>query len=422
MTGPETSAPVQDGRELHDRRRQRFCDAVALRETDRVPFSFFSHFWPARLSGISFQEAMYDIDKLEDGIRQALRLLRPDGYSPQQLIIGLGRSLEALEYRQLEWPGHGTGPNATFQYIDKEYMTAEEYDAYLFDPTGFYLKTYLPRVAGTFGVFERFPLLSTGYAWKTIHSVYAFADKELIGGFERLFAAGKEVAEIIDRTVAFVGEMKDEGFPIAHGGRCTAPFDRFADYLRGSKGAMLDMYRNKDKLLAAMDKATVLLLSDVADSAKAFDSPYIFIPLHWGLDGFMSPDQFNTFYWPQLRRIVHALIDMDLVPCVFWEGDCTSRLEIIGDIPPGKAIYWFERTDLVRAKEVLGDVVCLRGNVPASILVTGTADDVDAYCRDLIRKVGKGGGFILDGAIGVADEAKVENVVAMAESVRKYAN
>ena len=48
-----------------------------------------------------------------------------------------------------------------------------------------------------------------------------------------------------------------------------------------------------------------------------------------------------------------------------WEGDCTSRLETIADIPRGKAIYWFERTDLVRAKEVLGDVVCLRGNVPS---------------------------------------------------------
>jgi hypothetical protein len=35
--------------------------------------------------------------------------------------------------------------------------------------------------------------------------------------------------------------------------------------------------------------------------------------------------------------------------------------------------------------------------------------------------VGKGGGLILDGAIGVPDEARIENVVAMAQSVKKNA-
>jgi len=40
----------------------------------------------------------------------------------------------------------------------------------------------------------------------------------------------------------------------------------------------------------------------------------------------------------------------------------------------------------------------------------------------LITKVGKGGGFILDGAASIPDEARTENVLAMARSVRKYAN
>jgi hypothetical protein len=40
--------------------------------------------------------------------------------------------------------------NQPFQYLDREYMKAEEYDDFLFDPTGFYLHTYLPRVASAF--------------------------------------------------------------------------------------------------------------------------------------------------------------------------------------------------------------------------------------------------------------------------------
>ena len=212
------------------------------------------------------------------------------------------------------------------------------------------------------------------------------------------------------------------GFPINGGSFCKAPYDHIADFLRGSKGAMLDMFRNKDKLLAAIETAGRTLIRGVVEEAKSTQPANVFIPLHWGLDGFMSPTQFKTFYWPPLRKIILHLIENDVVPTVLWEGDCTSRLELIGDIPRGKAIYWLERTDIFKAKEVLGDVVCLRGNVPTALLNAGTPDDVDDYCKKLIQKVGKGGGFILDGAAGIPDEAKIENVKAMAESVRKYAN
>lgn len=408
--------------ELFTERKQRVTDAVALRETDRVPFVFFSHFWPAKLAGITFEEAMHDADKLDDAYGQAVRLLQPDGFAAMQMIIGTGRAMEALDYKQIKWPGHGTGANVTFQYLDQEYMTADEYDDYIFDPTGFYLHKFLPRISGAFECFGRFPDFPTGVAWSIIHSLGSFAAPEMQAGLGQVIRAGKEMAALGERTVKFIGQMKDEGIPLAAGGRCQAPFDIFADYLRGSKGAMLDMFRNKDKLLAAMEKAHVLLLRNVDAAPKAFDCPYVFIPLHWGLDGFMSPEQFKTFYWPQLRNIILALIDLDLVPLILWEGDCTSRLELIGDIPEGKAIYWFEKTDMAHAKAVLGDVVCIRGNVPASILVTGSEDDVDSYCKNLIKTAGKGGGFILDGSIGTPDEAKVENVLAMAQSVHKYAN
>ena len=125
-------------------------------------------------------------------------------------------------------------------------------------------------------------------------------------------------------------------------------------------------------------------------------------------------------YWPGLRKVIMHLIEHDLIPVVFWEGDCGSRLEHIGDIPRGKAVYWFEKTDLVRAKSILGDTVCLRGNVPTSMLVAGTPEEIDEYCKMLITKVGKGGGFILDGAASIPDEARTENVLAMARSVHKY--
>jgi uroporphyrinogen-III decarboxylase len=70
-----------------------------------------------------------------------------------------------------------------------------------------------------------------------------------------------------------------------------------------------------------------------------------------------------------------------------------------------------------RAKEVLGGIACIQGNVPNTLLQLGTVEEVKAYCQDLIQAVAPGGGFILDvGA--VVDEAKEENMQAMIDSVR----
>jgi uroporphyrinogen-III decarboxylase len=414
------TAMSDDGNKaLYLERVQRIADAVALRETDRVPLIYTSRFWSATLAGMTFEEVMYSVDKNIAATRKAVELLQPDAYSA--VLYSYGQAMETMDYKPMQWPGHGADPNVCFQYLDEEFMHADEYEEFLFDPTGYYLHKYLPRVVGSYEALSYLPDFPVQSEWGVISGISAFANPKLQEGFKRLFKAGEQAAEVIQKTVAFIGEMKAEGFPIATGGFCKSPFDHLVDAMRGSKSGMLDLFRNKDKLLAAVDKLGQFLLRGVKAGAEQAGCPYVFIPLHWGLDGFMSPDQFKTMYWPDLRKIIVHLIDDDLVPVVLWEGNCTSRLEYIGDIPAGKAIYWFESTDLVKAKEILGDVVCLRGNIPASLLITGTPDDVDVYCKNLIEKVGKNGGFILDGAASVPDEAKVENVVAMFKSVTKYA-
>jgi uroporphyrinogen-III decarboxylase len=105
-----------------------------------------------------------------------------------------------------------------------------------------------------------------------------------------------------------------------------------------------------------------------------------------------------------------------------WEADCTKRLEVIKDIPPGKCIYWFERTDMVKAFEVLGDRVALRGNLSPSLLTTGTPGRGRRRGQAPGRRVWrKGGKLILDGAFGIPDETPVPNVRAMFDAARKYA-
>jgi hypothetical protein len=403
-----------------DERNRRLLDQVALKQTDRIPFVFGTRFWAAKFAGITFREQMYDIEKSAAALEKVLLWLEPDGYMPS--LYSYGPTLDALEYRLMQWPGHGTDVNATFQYLDKELMPASEYEEYLFDPTGFYFRKSLPRVGGAFEGLAQLPDFPSLSEWRLVANMRAFARPAVRESLRRLIEAGERADEAARRTAAFVQRMSDLGFPSVGGGFCKAPYDHVTDFLRGSKGGMLDMLRNKDKLLRTIDKVGDLLLHDVVEETRRGGTPYVFIPLHWGLDGFMSPQNFKTFYWPGLRKLMMHLIENELIPVVLWEGNCNSRLEHIGDIPRGKAVYWFEQSDLVRAKEILGDTVCLRGNVPTSMLIAGTPDEVDQYCKMLITKVGKGGGFILDGAASIPDEAKPENVMAMAKSVLKYTN
>ncbi|MFP3974623.1 MAG: uroporphyrinogen decarboxylase family protein, partial [Dehalococcoidia bacterium] len=76
-------------------------------------------------------------------------------------------------------------------------------------------------------------------------------------------------------------------------------------------------------------------------------------------------------------------------------------------------------TDLLKAKEILGDTLCIMGNVSSATLTHGTSQDVKGYCKKLIDNVGKGGGYIM-GNGAFFDEAKAENVKAMIDFTKEY--
>jgi uroporphyrinogen-III decarboxylase len=182
---------------------------------------------------------------------------------------------------------------------------------------------------------------------------------------------------------------------------------------------MLDMYRQTDKLLEACEILLPMMIERATSGAKRSGNPRVFMPLHRGSEGFMSLKQFETFYWPTLKRLVWALADEGLTPCPHFEGDYTSRLEYLLELPRGKVEGQFDQTDMVRAKQVLGNHLCIRGNVPSSLLQVSTPQEVRDYCKKLIDDVGKGGGFIMSPGSSI-DEATPENVRAMVDFTKEY--
>jgi hypothetical protein len=414
--------PEGDGKNAYDKRWQRVMDCVNLKQPDRMPTALFAMFWPAKYGGISHRQVMYDHDELTSIMVRIAQEFEPDLIYPAMLTAGFGPLLDATGYKQVEWPGHGVGENRAFQYLDREYMTAAEYDDFLFDPTGFYFAKYLPRIASAFEGMEAIASYAGANYFGAVYQTAIFADPRMSTAFGALVNAGQQTMGFFGRHMQMMGQLAAMGYPSGIGGFAVGSYDAIADFYRGATNMMTDLYRHGDKVLEVLDKMTVLTLRQIAAQKPTFLSPLIMIPVHWAPDAFMSQKQFEKFWWPSFRKLMIGIIDMGLIPMPLWEADCTKRLETIKDIPPGKCIYWFERTDMVKAFEVLGDVVALRGNVHPSIMTTGTPDQVDADVKRLVDQVwNKGGNLILDCAFGIPDEAPVDNVRAMYAAARKYA-
>lgn len=420
MNAPDLTAAAPTTA-AYDARWQRILDSIALKQPDRMPVAFYSTFWLARYGGISHRELMYDYAKTREIAERAVLEFDPDVVSTLVLTVAAGRSLEALGFKQLQWPGHGVGDNQPFQYLDREYMKAEEYADFIFDPTGYYLHTYLPRVAEAFEGFEELPNFPGLHYFRLLGGIRPFARPRVREALAKVIRAAEEAERFAQHHVAFTERIAALGYPCTNGTAGIAPYDFIADYFRGATGMMKDLYRRKDEVLALLDKAAVFLEKQIVAAARAAGHPIVFIPVHWAPDAFMSPKQFETFWWPSFRKLLLGLIDAGLVPMPLWEADCTKRLETIRDVPPGKCIYWFERTDMVKAFEVLGDVVALRGNLSPSLMTTGSPAEVDAAVRHLAENIfHRGGKLILDCAFGLPDETPLANVRAMFDAAREY--
>jgi hypothetical protein len=405
--------------DTYETREKRINDAIELRMPDRVPVTCSFYFFPARYYGYTVQQMMYDFDVAIDSHVRATLEFKPDLAQNPVGLLHLGPVLDVLDYRQMQWAGRQLAADTPFQFVEGEYMRADEYDEFFDSPGDFTIRKYWPRIAGAFKAFGDLPPLTNFTSFIGFGSMGMFASSEMQQVLETLKQAGQEMARIGEYSARYEKRMVEEGYPTHKGGMASAPFDVLGDVLRGTKGLMLDMYRRPETVLRAVDMLLPLEIERAIATTKRANGRFVHIPLHKGLDGFMSPDQFKKFFWPTLKELVVAIANAGLIPYLFWEGDCTSRLDLIKDVPAGKALYRFEATDIFKAKDALKNRVCIRGNVPISLLATATPDDVRAYCKKVVEYVGEGGGLILDAAASVTD-ARPENLHAMFEAAREY--
>lgn len=221
--------------------------------------------------------------------------------------------------------------------------------------------------------------------------------------------------------------VHDTGIPLLMGGRMCHPLD-LLQYYRGINQLTMDLFEAPEQVhrfsdwLVEYEAMRAMRQAEIMGAGEVPGAEVIFF-VNGGPPG-MSPRIFDEFYWPYAKRMIDLVVERGFRVWNHWDNDLTPNLEtmraVADGLPKGRIVMDFEKTDMKRAKELLGDKVCLYGNVPSALYVYGSPEEVDAYCKGLIEDCGPGGGYILGSECEVPWDAKPENIRAMLRAAEKY--
>lgn len=384
-------------------RLKRYVTAMRNGKPDMVPVRPFVAEFTAKHAGYTSQDVSFDYEKAFAAARKCAADFDWDAVVGN-MVYGWMGLVKAIGLRYYAVPGIEVPPESAFQYLeppeDEAWMRPDEYDLLAKDPTGYLFNVWLPRIC---------PDVAAPGQPSTLRNNLSF----LKGGMAMLsyFSGFGVQAERL---------RKESGTVSAISGILKAPFDIIADKLRGYKGLCMDMYRQPQKVQAACEAMAPHLFHVALSGADPDRNVPIGLWMHRGCVPFLSPPQFEKFYWPTLKQIIEELWKAGAQTLFYAEGDWTANLKYIAELPERSIVFHVDRTDPEQAQRYLGEKFCISGGVPNDLLAFGKPDDIDACVKRLIDLFGRNGGYVMDAAAIMQDDTRSENLRAMTEATRKY--
>jgi hypothetical protein len=370
-----------------------------------------------RRKGIIGKDIIYYHAKLRGPVMDFHREFDPD--LSVSAMPYPGKPWDMLDFKLYIWGGQKLPEEYAIQAVEGEYMTADEYQDFIADPTAFWLKKYLPRAYGALApmaMLPDFPRISESV--DTIDLLVPFGSPPFQEMLQKMMDAGNELMKILGEVGQTAAMVAAAGYPSMGSNIVKTPFDYLGDTLRGTKGILMDMYRHPKDLMAACEAYVPILVNSIIKASDRTGAPCAMYVLHKGADSFMSDEQFKTFYWPTWKQVMMALYEEGITSYLFIEGSYNKRLEYLAEMPEKSLVCHFDQTDMKRVKEVLSDKHIIAGNVPASMMATGSVDEVRAYCEDLLALYEDAPAYIL--AHGCFFENTTdEKLQAFIDSVKK---
>lgn len=396
-------------------------EAIAHQEPDRIPIWFNCGSTPYHLSqNLTYRDSMYDHSRAGEAIIRFHQEFQPDCQLANMLS---GRVEEIADTRIIDWPGRpGTAvkDESIYQVHEIEGMLQEEYDEFLSDPTGFVLHKLIPRLfPGLGGLSALLNPLPTGYmsANNLAGSLY---NPKALEAYGKLLEMAKHQAEVQAEIQKVQGTLFGMGFPPMLTGVGLVPYDTLSNYFRGTIGTFDDLIECPEKMKEVVDYFTDVQIKNLQYFRYApMPVKRVMFWMHKGVDGFMSPKQFEELYWEPFLKVVHALTDMGVTPIIYTEGNYHTRLAQMQGLPENKCVVHFENIDLAEAKRTVGATNCITGNFPIYLLEYGTVEQVVNEVKRQIDIGAPGGGFIFETNASI-ENVKRENLEAMYETARTY--
>ncbi len=366
--------------------KERIDAVINLETPDRVPLAPLLDHYAATYTGITNAELMMDGDKRIQAVLKTMRELGPwdmtfiaDTANAFLLKIGV--------LQKLKLPGVDLPENEIHQFVETELLKPEDYDR-------------LARIG-----FSRFMRAVSGHNHPETRG---------LSGIPRMIGALIEMRRH-RKLVEKAGAVMACGF--IHPGPL---FEAFS-FGRGIGPISLDLYDRPEKIKAASKAWIKSSTRRAIACAKLIGAPRVFIGLSRCSPATISPRHFEEFVMPELEYMVHVMIESGITPLLHCDTDWSRGLEFFRRLPAKKCILEIDGfTDIFKAKEILGNHMCIMGDVHPYLLAFGKQNDVMAYCKRLIQEVGKGGGFILSSGCSIPANAKSENIKAMTEAIDEW--
>ena len=365
--------------------RERLQAAVALEAPDRVPVGPLLDHFAATYAGVTKAAFMHDRKARREALFKTVRELGP--WDLSFLAETVFPEYMAMAPARVRYPGVDLPEDEIHQFEEFELLTPEDYEN-------------LRRLG-----FNRF-LIQVAKRVNPKMSLWQ--------GARNTWSLLREVR----KNAALLREM---GVEPAVGFMLPGPLFEYFSLGRSMGQMCMDLFDHPDRIKKAGRYWARAICPPAARFAKWAGINRVFVGLSRSSPAFISPRHFEEFVLPELEYMVNDLIGLGVTPVLHMDTNWTKNLHYFRRFPRGKWIMELDgATDIFKAKEILGDHVCLMGDVPASLLAFRPKDEVLAYCKRLIEEVGKGGGFILSSGCSIPANARVENVRALAEAAEEY--
>lgn len=298
------------------------------------------------------------------------------------------KTVTYIEQMKVRIPGRGLGDNELFQFVEEPLMQESDYDLIAEKGFGAWQMPFVASIQDP-------PF--TG----------PFAKFKVILGFIKSGSEAKQNKKFWD----------SKHIPLMfHSG--TAPaFDTFS-LSRGMAEFCCDLYDCPEKIKAACEKATPEIIKTGINSVKSTGGNRIGIFAMRSSATFISTAMFEEFAWPYLKQMIEAFHAAGITSVIHCDGNWLPMMPHFREVPKGSCIIELDgATDIAKAYEIIKGYQILRGDVPASIMAFGNAQDVKDYCDKLID-LAMGGGFIIGTGCEVPLNTKQENLKALIDCTK----